>query len=183
MLMIIVSDNTATNMLIDMLGQDQINHFMQQLGLSQTRLIGKLQLAETQQNEAQKRGERNRTCAADMLGLLVRLERRELLPEELTRTALTILKKQQYTESISRYLPRDAELYDNYVMVASKGGSLRGLWHDAGIVYNRSGKPLYALVVMTEGSSDQSYSWEQEGMMLIARVSRAVYQFVLTNNQ
>jgi beta-lactamase class A len=176
--MIIVSDNTATNMTIDIVGQDAINAYMQGLGLSQTKLIGKLQLPESKQNEAQRRGERNSTCAADMLGLLMRLEQRELLPDHLTKVALDILKHQQFTEAMSRYLPRDAELFDEYVTVASKSGCLRGLWHDAGIVYDKTYNPLYALVVMTDGSADESYSWEQEGMMLIANISRAVYNFV-----
>jgi beta-lactamase class A len=174
-LMIIVSDNTATNMLIDIVGQDAINTYLQQLGLSQTKLVGKLQLPDHQQNEAQRRGARNSTCAADMLGLLVRLEYRDLLPEDLTKVALDILKRQQFTEALPRYLPTDAGLFDDYVTVASKGGCLRGLWHDAGIIYDRHYTPLYALVVMTDGSADESFSWEQEGMMLIANVSRAVY--------
>jgi beta-lactamase class A len=176
--MIIVSDNTATNMVIDLCGQDAINAYMQNLGLTQTKLIGKLQLPESKWNESQRRGERNSTCAADMLGLLMRLEQRDLLPDDLTKVALDILKKQQFTECLSRYLPRDAELFDNYVTVASKSGCLRGLWHDAGIVYDKNHNPLYALVVMTDGSADESYSWEQEGMMLIANISRAVYNFV-----
>jgi beta-lactamase class A len=75
--MIIVSDNTATNMVIDLCGQDAINAYMQNLGLTQTKLIGKLQLPESKWNEAQRRGERNSTCGADMLGLLMRLEQRE----------------------------------------------------------------------------------------------------------
>lgn len=177
-LMIIVSDNTATNMLIDIVGQDSINAYFQYLGLSQTKLIGKLQLPDHKQNEAQRRGVRNSTCAADMLGLLVRLEHRELLPDDLTKTALDILKRQQFTEALSRYLPTDAGLFDDYVTVASKGGCLRGVWHDAGIVYDKHYTPLYALVVMTDGSADESFSWEQEGMMLIANVSRAIYNFV-----
>jgi beta-lactamase class A len=174
-LMIIVSDNTATNMLIDILGQDAINAYFQHLGLSQTKLVGKLQLPDYKQNEAQRRGARNSTCAADMLGLLVRLEHRELLPDDLTKIAIDILKRQQFTEALSRYLPTDAGLFDDYITVASKGGCLRGLWHDAGIVYDRHYTPLYALVVMTDGSADESFSWEQEGMMLIASVSRAIY--------
>lgn len=177
-LMIIVSDNTATNMLIDIVGQDSINAYFQNLGLTQTKLVGKLQLPESKWNEAQRRGERNSTCAADMLGLLVRLEYRELLPDDLTKVALDILKRQQFTEALSRYLPYDAGLSDDYVTVASKGGCLRGLWHDAGIVYDKNYTPLYALVVMTDGSADESFSWEQEGMLLIANVSRAVYNFV-----
>jgi beta-lactamase class A len=174
-LMIIVSDNTATNMLIDIVGQDAINAYFQQLGLSQTKLVGKLQLPDHKQNEVQRRGVRNSTCAADMLGLLMRLEYRELLPDDLTKIAIDILKRQQFTEALSRYLPTDAGLFDDYVTAASKGGCLRGLWHDAGIVYDKNYTPLYSLVVMTDGSADESFSWEQEGMMLIANVSRAVY--------
>ncbi len=174
-LMIVVSDNTATNLVIDSLGVDALNVFLQNLGLVQTRLVGKLQLPPAQQNEAQRRGLRNATCAADVLGLLLRLERRELLPDALTDVALSILKKQQFTEALARYLPTDAELSPDPVVVASKSGCLRGLWHDAGLVYSAAGTPLYALVVMTEGSADRSYSFEQEGVMLIARVSRRVY--------
>lgn len=177
-LMIIVSDNTATNMMIDMLGIDKINSYIQSLGMSQTKLVGKLQLPESQRNAAQRSGEVNRTCAADVLGLLVQLEERDLLSDELTLLALDILKKQQFTEALARYLPTDAELDPDYVQVASKSGSLRGLWHDAGIVYDREGTALYALVIMTDGAADQSYSWEQEGMMLIARVSKTIFDTV-----
>ena len=169
-LMIIVSDNTATNLLIECVGVQAINTYLQGLGLSQTKLVGKLQLADSATRES------NATCAADVLGLLVQLERRDLLPDELTETALDILKKQQFTEALARYLPTDAELSDAPVTVASKSGCLRGLWHDAGTVYRHDGTPWYALVVMTEDAADRSYSWEQEGMMLIARLSRDVYE-------
>lgn len=178
-LMIVVSDNSATNLVIDILGVDAANAFIYNLGLAQTRLVGKLQLPEPQQNEAQRRGLRNTTCAADMLGLLTRLERRELVPDALSSAALAILKKQQFTEALARYLPTDADLHaeshTEHVVVASKSGCLRGLWHDAGLVYSTAGTPLYSLVVMTEGSSDRSYSFEQEGMMLIARISKLIY--------
>ena len=50
-LMIIVSDNSATNILIELLGQANINQFIQDLGLQQTELIAKLQLAKEKQNE------------------------------------------------------------------------------------------------------------------------------------
>ncbi len=177
-LMIVVSDNTATNLVLDILGLDAANAFVHNLGMAQTKLVGKLQLSEERQNEAQRRGMRNATCAADVLGLLVRLVRRELLPDALTDTALAILKKQQFTEALARYLPTDVELNPEHVTVASKSGCLRGLWHDAGIVYSAAGTPLYSLVVMTEGSADRSYSFEQEGVMLIARLSERVYNLV-----
>ena len=180
-LMIIVSDNTATNMLIDLVGREEVNDFCQRAGLTQTNLAGKLQLPKEQQNDAQRRGERNTTCAADMLGLLTSLQRGDLLPPELTEIALEILKKQQFTEALARYLPTDAELHQNAVTVASKSGCLRGVWHDAGLVYDASGRPLYALIVMTTDSKDRSFSFEQEGMMLIAEVSRRIFHTLQEN--
>ena len=175
-LMIIVSDNTATNMLIERVGQETINTFCQQHGLSGTKLVGKLQLPEAGQNAAQRRGERNTTCAADMLGLLLGLVRGDLLPPPETELALSILKKQQYTEALARYLPTDPELDAPYAEVASKSGCLSGVWHDAGIVFTGGEpQPLYALVVMTSGSHDRRFHFEQEGMLLIGEVSRRIY--------
>lgn len=174
-LMIIVSDNTATNMIIDSLGETRVNAFLQYLGLSQTQLVGKLQLPVAKQNALQRSGQFNRSCAADILGLLLRLEQRDLLPDDLSELALAILKKQQFTEALSRYLPRDQELDPKPLIVASKSGCLRGLWHDAALVYNSDSQPLYALVIMTDNALDKSYSMEQEGMMLIAKISKEIF--------
>lgn len=174
-LMIIVSDNTATNLLIDLVGREAINECCAGLGLTGTELVGKLSLPTAQLNERQRRGERNRTCASDMLTLLLKLEQGDLLPPPQRALALTILRRQLYTEALARYLPTDLELTPDGVQVASKSGCLRGVWHDAGLVYAADGRPLYALVVMTEQSQDRSFAWEQEGMMLIAAISREVY--------
>lgn len=174
MLMIVVSDNTATNMLIERLGLQAINTFCQQHGFYATQLVGKLQLSEAQLNEAQRRGERNRTTAADMLGMLVGLVRGDLLPPAETEVALTILKAQQLQNGLGRLLPTDDELDTPYVQVASKSGSIRGVRHDVGLVY-RDGAPLYALAVMTSGSSDPRFYADNEGVRLIAEVSRRIY--------
>ncbi len=176
-LMMIVSDNTATNLLIERVGLEAINLWCRQNGLYGTRLIGKLQLPEPERNEAQRRGERNLTCAADVLGLLMGLARGDLLPPAETELALSILKRQVFTEALARYLPTDAELDAPHLEVASKSGCLQGVWHDAGIVF-QDGKPLYALAVLTSGSADRRFHVEQEGVMLIAEVSRRIYELV-----
>ena len=178
-LMIIVSDNTATNLIIELLGLEAANTFITNIGMRQTRLVGKLQVPEAEQNAAQRRGERNTTTAADMLLLLLGLERGDLLPPAQSETALTILKQQQFTEALARYLPTDAELNSRPVTVASKSGCLRGLWHDAALVCDQHAQPLYALIIMTENAQDQSYSWEQEGMMLIAKLSAYIYRHLI----
>ena len=176
-LMIIVSDNTATNLLIEHVGAETVNLWCRQNGLYGTRLVGKLQLPEAERNEAQRRGERNLTCAADVLGLLMGLARGDLLPPAETDVALSILKQQVFTEALARYLPTDPELDTPHVEVASKSGCLRGVWHDAGIIF-QDGKPLYALAVLSSGSADRRFHPEQEGVMLIAAVSRRVYETV-----
>jgi beta-lactamase class A len=181
-LMIVVSDNTATNMVIERVGQETVNTFCRQHGLSGTELVGKLQLPESKQNEAQRRGARNHTCAADMLGLLLGLARGDLLPPLETELALSILKQQGHSEALARYLPTDPELDAPYVEIASKSGCLHGLWHDAGIVF-RDGIPLYALVVMTHGSADRRFHPDQEGVLLIAEVSRRIYEYVTTTGR
>ncbi len=180
-LMIIVSDNTATNMLIDLVGLDAVNARCDALGLTHTRLVGKLQLPEESQNEAQKRGERNRTSAGDVLNLLTALQEGRLLGADATATALRVLERQLYKEALGRYLPTDGELFMDPVTVASKSGCLRGVWHDAGVV-SRANQPLYALVVMTAGADDRSFSPEQEGLMLIAQISRAIFAWVEREN-
>ena len=177
-LMIIVSDNTATNMLIDITGRERVNDFCGRAGLRQTYLVGKLQLPKEERNEEQRRGGNNVTCAADVLGLLTSLQRGDLLPPELTRLAINILKKQQFTEALARYLPTDEELHPDAVSIASKSGCIRGVWHDAGTIYDASDTPLYTLVVMTSESEDRSFSFEQEGMLLIAEVSKRVFESI-----
>lgn len=185
-LMIIVSDNTATNMVIDLTGADEVNRFCEAAGLAKTKLAGKLQLPVSLQNEAQRAGARNKTCPDDVLTLLAALYRGSLLRADLNDFALSTLKRQLYTEALARYLPVDPRLHQSPVTVASKSGCLPGLWHDAGIVFAQHDSRHdahrddydYALVVMTEGSSDLAESWEQEGLMLIANVSKAVFELI-----
>lgn len=175
-LMMIVSDNTATNILIDHVGVRAINRRIQSLGLAKTRLVGKLQLSEDEQTREQRKGERNTTCANAMLALLVKLQQGQLMSDSMTQLALNILHKQQFTEALARYLPTDADLAEPSVRVASKSGCLRGVWHDAGLVVSHDGAPLYGLVIMTRDSRDHSFSFEQEGMMTIARLSKAMFE-------
>ncbi|HEX7021690.1 MAG TPA: serine hydrolase [Trueperaceae bacterium] len=178
-LMIALSDNTATNLVLNQTGEPQVNALCRELELTDTWLSGKLAVPEARQNEAQRRGKRHRTSPADMNQLLVRLVEGRLLGATATSTALEILKKQRMSEALARYLPTDAELEPGTVVVASKSGCLRGVWNDAAIVMRPNGEPLYALTVMTDGATDRGFGWEQEGMMLIARASRAIFDIMM----
>ncbi len=178
-LMIVVSDNTATNLAIDLLGEARIGTWIRDAGLAGTALVGKLQLPEERWNEAQRRGERNRTCAADVLGLLLALERGELLPPRASERMRSILSGQLYTEGIGRRLPIDPEVPDargRAVRLESKSGCLAGVWHDAAIVRRLDGTPLFALAVLTADAADRAEHWRQEGLLRIAAVARRAFE-------
>ena len=175
-LMITISDNSATNRIIDLVGIDDVNAFCRGAGLEHTRLVGPLQQPPERQTEAQRAGQVNETSAGDMLGLLLQLERGDLLPPAETAVAKRILLAQEYKDGLGRYLPLDDRAYEDAWRLAAKSGWLPGVRHDAGIAFDAEGVPLGALVVMTVGSDDRVDHVEQEGLVLIGRIARGLFQ-------
>lgn len=178
-LMICVSDNTATNLIIDELGPARIGDWLRAAGMARTALVGRLQRPEAERTPAQRRGERNRTSAADVLGLLVGLERGDLLPPRARERMVAILAKGQHTEGIGRYLPidrADPEAPPAPLVLHAKSGVLPGVRHDAALVRYASGAPAFALAVLTDGSRDRDEHVEQEGLLLIARSARLLWR-------
>ncbi|QKG21633.1 serine hydrolase [Actinomadura verrucosospora] len=156
-LMIIVSDNTATNLLIDLVGRDAVNAWCARHGLHGTEL-GRVMMDAA----ARARGDENVTTPADVAALLTGLVRGELLGEASTAFALDVLARQHYNERLPRHLPAGATM-------AHKTGELAAVCHDAGIVLAKGREPI-VLVAMTEGIES-----EAEAATLIADTGRAVY--------
>lgn len=167
-LMTVVSDNTATNLLIDRLGTDDFNVWLSRQGLHATRLIGKLQLPPERQNAAQRRGERNRTGAADQLRVLLGLAAGRLLNAAHSSLALDILGRQQLRDLIGRGVPCGRDGEPRY-RVASKSGELRGVHHDVGLLFTP--RPL-AVVLLSEGGTDPREHPENADVL---RLSRALW--------
>ncbi|CAM3786758.1 serine hydrolase [Deinococcus frigens] len=150
-LMIIVSDNTATNLVIGVLGVEAVNDWLTAHGWTDTRLVGKLQLPPEQRNAAQLRNERNRTTALEQTDMLGRLVRGELLDAAHTALALNILERQQFRDLIGRGLPR-ATSGEHLYRLASKSGELDGVHHDVGVLYTP--RPL-VIALLTSGGTDR----------------------------
>lgn len=150
-LMIVVSDNTATNLVIGWLGVEAVNGWLTGQGWTDTRLVGKLQLPPEQRNPAQLRGERNRTTALEQTDMLGRLVQGKLLDAAHTALALDILERQQYRDLIGRGLPR-AENGEHLYRLASKSGELGGVHHDVGVLYTP--RPL-VIALLSEGGMDR----------------------------
>ncbi len=158
-LMIVVSDNTATNLLIDRVGQVQVNTTMQSLGFERTRLMRKMI-----QPEEEKRGVENVSTAREMTRLYEHLYEGKLLDPQHTALAMELLKNEKYEPTpIGRGLPAGMAL-------ASKPGSLGGVRCESGIVLQE--EHPYVLSVMTTYASDDGAAERA-----IAEVSRRVYGY------
>ncbi|MBR3505380.1 MAG: serine hydrolase [Clostridia bacterium] len=120
-LMIIVSDNTATNMVIDIVGIDNVNRTLRSCGATGTILRRRLF-----DREASARGVQNEITARDIGRLLEGLYHGTIVSPAASRRMLDILKAQQLNGKIPFFL--DCE-------VAHKTGEDDGITHDAGIVY------------------------------------------------
>lgn len=126
-LMIILSDNTATNLLIDRLGMDRINHTLRELGMEKTALRRKLFDAE-----ASAMGIENTITARDMGMLLEKMYQGICVSPAADADMMSILKNQRLNGKIPFYL--------HGIQIAHKTGEDNGITHDVGIVY--AGHPL-----------------------------------------
>ncbi|MFA5551936.1 MAG: serine hydrolase [Trueperaceae bacterium] len=173
-LMIIVSDNTATNVLIDVVGVDAVNACVQSRGWTATHLAGKLQTAQAQ---AGTKPSRSVTSPADLGDYFARLWRGELLPGALTATCQAIYRRQQHTD-LGRalgYDPYSVELGAAPWRVASKSGSIRGVRNDAGVFEFEDSRTPLVLVVMTQGCADERFHPNNLGAQVVGKAAAAAF--------
>ena len=156
-LMIIVSDNEATNILIQMLGMDRINRMAAELGLKEAVLGRKMM-----DSEAKKQGRDNFICADDIMLILKKIYERSCVDRKASALMLDILKRQQQSGRLQLYLPEDVE-------VAHKCGDLDFLENDGGIIL-LPGHP-YILAVLTNGVKTN-----KDGREAIGRISQIIYE-------
>lgn len=143
-LMIVVSDNTATNMLINRIGIDEINRQMHdELGMPHCFLRGLLMIPHPTLPAERK----NVIVASEILHLLAGIERGTVAPPDLCAELINIMKRQQYNTRIPAGVPKD-------VPVAHKTGEIEQVRHDAGIVYGERGP--YAVVILTRNLEDET---------------------------
>ncbi|MGH7152123.1 MAG: serine hydrolase, partial [Planctomycetota bacterium] len=153
-LMILESDNTATNVLLDRVGLESVNRALEGWGFEKTRVRRRMMDAA-----AQARGEENVSTPREAARLLEGLFRDELLPRSTSLDVLAALKRKK-PGPIAAALPAGT-------VVADKTGSLPGVACDVGIVY-RPRRP-FALAVMTAGSASG------RGEAAITEVARIVW--------
>ncbi len=156
-LMITLSDNTATNVLIDRVGMASVNELMQKLGLSHTLLQRKMM-----DTEAGKAGRENLSTPVEMMRLMEILSKSELLSRDVCTGTLRILRKPK-RGNIQKGLP------DGVPLANKTGGLLRIVNEVALVEYPQN---PYILSVMTKLLKD-----EDEGARFIQEVSRTCFSY------
>lgn len=149
-LMVVESDNTATNMLMDKLGMANINQYLQQHGYKDTVLVQKLMLNK-------KTSKKNLSSVRDIGHLLTNLYYHQLVGEEEDRFMLEILKQQ-----------RDKECFPAAVSgfeIAHKTGEVKDVYADGGIFYG----PQEDFILVALSNSNEGRGEVIQKMQKLAR--------------
>jgi beta-lactamase class A len=173
-LMIVLSDNTATNLVLDKVTTDSVNDFMDALGLKQTRSLRKVfggGEAKAWDDPANKPFGLGKSSSRDMVRLLEMMEKGEVVSKEASAEMITILKHQQLKDGIGRGLPDAVES-------ASKSGALDALRSDVGIIYSPRGR--IAMAITVDQMPVVMYNQENPGLALIWKLSQILQQDLAT---
>ena len=154
-IMVAVSDNSATNVLIDRLGMDNVVRLTESLGLAHTQLRRKMM-----DLQAAAQGRENISTPREMMGLLEQIYRGKVIEPPLLDDFFNVLATHK-DSWIPRDLPADLK-------IANKPGELEGVRNDSGIVFVKN-RP-YVICVMTTYLAS-----ERAGEEAIARISRLAY--------
>jgi beta-lactamase class A len=177
-LMIVLSDNTATNLILNRIGGNAVNARMAQLGIQQTRVMRKILgdgtnlkprpsgVTEEGAKAENKAWGIGRSSPRDMVTILEKLYRGELVSKAASDDMLAVLKRQRDHLCIGR------DMKD--VTIASKSGALDHLRSDVGILYSKGG-PI-AMAITVENIPDIDYTADNPGDLLISSLSEILVQ-------
>jgi beta-lactamase class A len=156
-LMIVMSSNLATNILIEKVGAANVMKQMREIGANHIQV-----LRGVEDNKAFERKMNNTTTARDLMIIMRRIAERRAVSAKASDEMVKVMLAQHFNEGIPAGVAKDAK-------VAHKTGSITKINHDAAIVYPPNRKP-YVLVVLTRGFAD-----EKRAHKLIADISGVIY--------
>ncbi len=178
-LMIALSDNSATNIVIDKLGVPAVNARMRQIGLLQTTLYKKVfKPATDPMPEEQKKWGLGVTTPNEMLLLLEKIYRKEIVDSASCDDMIAIMKAQRDRDQIPRYLVGPAW---EKVEIANKTGALDRVRNDVGIVFAPEGD--YVLSLFALDSEDQKWTADNEATLALAKLSLAILTYFRQQKQ
>ena len=157
LLMVSLSDNSATNVLIDRVGMDNVNSWLAQIGLERTRL--RRHMLDV---KAAQEGRENTSTPRELVTMLRAIHEGRVFGKATTEEFFKMLSTQK-SSYLPRHLPAD-------LMIANKPGNLDAVRNDAGIVFV-PGRP-FAIAVMTTFATDGVAAEES-----IGRIAQAAWSY------
>ncbi len=168
-LMIVFSDNTATNLVLDQIGLPATAATMEKMGHPETKIHSKVFKRETSVfPERSKQYGLGSTTAKDMIALCEAIHRKKVVSPEASEAMLGALFACDDNEKFPRFLPPGTK-------VAFKTGSVNAARTAAGVIETPSG-PV-ALCVLTNDNEDQRWVADNAGNKLCAEVAREVFAY------
>lgn len=168
-LMMTLSDNTATNLVIDALTADAVNARMESLGLKETRLMRRVfgggESAEGRKEESKRFG-LGRTTPHEMVTIMEKLERGEIINPAASKDMLELMKREQGTNGIWRGQWR--------VPKATKSGALDALRSNVGLIYHPRGR--IALAITCNEMPEVNWTVDNPALLLMSRLSEIVIE-------
>jgi beta-lactamase class A len=163
-MMMIMSDNTATNLVIDVLTADAINARMESLGFRETRLMRRVfgggESVEGKKEENKRFG-LGRTTPHEMVSLLEKLERGEVISAAASKEMLDLMKREQGTNGIWREQWRLSK--------ATKSGALDALRSNIGILYHPRGR--IAIAITCNEMPEVIWTVDNPALLLMSKLS------------
>jgi beta-lactamase class A len=168
-LMMVLSDNTATNLVIDVLTADAVNARMESLGLKDTRLMRRVfgggESVEGRKEENKRFG-LGRSSPREMVTLMEKLEAGEIVTPAASKEMRELMKREQGTNGIWRRHWR--------VPKATKSGALDALRSNVGIIYHPRGR--IAMAVTCNEMPEVNWTVDNPGLLLMSRLSEMVIE-------
>ena len=175
-LMMRISDNTATNIVIDSQGTTfderllTINNRIKSLGANKTELMNRLMGFSTKKKTPDSlRYGVGYTTPNDMVKLLKLVYEGKIVNRDISDRIIEIMKKCKSTRMIPKYLPEGT-------VVSHKSGAVDDSKSDVGIVFSLGGD--YTVAFYTDKLVDKRWSKDNEGHLLIANISKIIYDHV-----
>ncbi len=148
-LMMIISDNVETNMLIDFLGIDKINKAIKNIGCKDTKLYSKFKSVEDEVF--------SETTAYDYYLVWKKLNNCELFNKDITQEIIDIIKNQKYHEMVVDGIDKVYKEVENPIVnyIVTKSGKYQSVRNDGGIVSTKYGN--YILTILIKDFKDKDY--------------------------
>lgn len=173
-LTITLSDNVATNALVERCGVERVNAYLAGLGLAETRILGPVDFTRTTHDLD---GGIGISTPREQTTLLSALARGAILEPSLCEYLLAVLGRQHYQDQIPRWLGWNpyAQYHgrDQALTVANKTGELDGIRADVGVVRHGERGTL-GVAVFTDGAEDLRETVDVEGSLAVAECSAAI---------